>query len=45
MIAVVYSLDLPFTPTGLPWNDDFDATVVNYTPLAIVIPLIFGSGT
>ena len=29
-------------PTGLPWNDDFDSTVVNYTPLAILIPLIFG---
>ena len=42
MIVVVYALDLPFTPTGLPWNDDFDATVVNYTPLAIVVPLIFG---
>jgi amino acid transporter len=43
VIAVVFSLDLPFTPTGLPWNEDFDATVVNYTPLAIVIPLIFGA--
>jgi len=42
VILVVYSLNLPFTPTGLPWNDDFDATVVNYTPLAILIPLVFG---
>jgi amino acid transporter len=42
VILVVYSLNLPFTPTGLPWNADFDATVVNYTPLAIVIPLVFG---
>jgi amino acid transporter len=42
VVAVVFSLDLPFTPTGLPWNDAFDATVVNYTPLAILIPLIFG---
>jgi amino acid transporter len=42
VVLVVYALDLPFTPTGLPWNDDFDATVVNYTPLAILIPLIFG---
>jgi amino acid transporter len=40
---VVYSLVfLPYTPTGLPWNDDFDWTVVNYVPLAILIPLIFG---
>jgi amino acid transporter len=42
VVVVVYSLNLPYTPTGLPWNADFDATVVNYTPLAIVIPLIFG---
>jgi amino acid transporter len=41
-VLMVYSLDLPYTPTGLPWKDGFDATVVNYTPLAIVIPLIFG---
>ena len=42
VVVVVFSLNLPFTPTGLPWNADFDTTVVNYTPLAIVIPLIFG---
>ncbi len=42
VILVVYSLNLPYTPTGLPWNADFDSTVVNYTPLAIVIPLFFG---
>ena len=43
VILVVYSLVLlPYTPTGLPWNDDFDLTVVNYVPLAILVPLIFG---
>jgi amino acid transporter len=42
VILVVYSLNLPYTPTGLPWHDDFDATVVNYSPLAILIPLVFG---
>jgi amino acid transporter len=42
VIVVVYSLNLPYTPAGLPWNADFDSTVVNYTPLAILIPLIFG---
>jgi amino acid transporter len=42
VIAVVYALNLPYTPAGLPWNDGFDASLVNYTPLAIVIPLIFG---
>ena len=42
VVLVVFSLDLPYTPTGLPWNDGFEWSVVNYTPLAIVLPLIFG---
>jgi amino acid transporter len=42
VILVVFALDLPYTPTGLPWNDGFDASLVNYTPLAILLPLIFG---
>jgi amino acid transporter len=43
VVLVVYSLVLlPYTPTGLPWNDDFDWTVVNYVPLAVILPLIFG---
>ncbi len=33
VVVVVYALDLPYTPAGLPWNDDFDASLVNYTPL------------
>ncbi|MGI9021425.1 MAG: amino acid permease [Solirubrobacterales bacterium] len=42
VILVVFALDLPYTPTGLPWHEDFDVSVVNYTPLAILVPLIFG---
>src|SRR5215216_2222665 len=42
VVLVVYSLNLPYTPAGLPWNDGFDASLVNYTPLAIVVPLVFG---
>jgi amino acid transporter len=42
VIVVVYSLNLPYDPTGLPWNDGFDAANVNYTPFAILLPLIFG---
>ena len=42
VILVVFALDLPYTPAGLPWNDDFDSSLVNYTPLAILLPLIFG---
>jgi amino acid transporter len=42
VVLVVIALDLPYAPTGLPWNDGFDVSVVNYTPLAILLPLIFG---
>jgi amino acid transporter len=42
VILVVFSLDLPYTPAGLPWNDGFDVSLVNYTPFAILLPLIFG---
>jgi amino acid transporter len=42
VVVVVYSLNLPYTPGGLPWNDGFDVSLVNYTPFAIVLPLIFG---
>ncbi len=36
VVLVVFALNLPYTPTGLPWNSDFDTSVVNYTPLAIL---------
>ena len=39
VILVVFALDLPYTPAGLPWKDGFDASLVNYTPLAILLPL------
>ena len=43
MALVVYSLVfLPYTPTGLPWKDGFDWANVNYVPLAILVPAIFG---
>jgi len=42
VVLVVISLDLPYAPIGLPWNEGFDASTVNYTPFAIVLPLIFG---
>jgi len=28
---------LPFTATGLPWNDDFDATTLNYAPAIVIV--------
>jgi amino acid transporter len=42
VVLVVYSLNLPYSPGSLPWNDDWDVSLVNYTPLAVVLPLIFG---
>ncbi len=42
VVLVVFALDLPYAPTGLPWNSGFDASAVNYTPFAILLPLIFG---
>ena len=42
VVLVVFAVDLPYTPAGLPWNDDFDASLANYRPFAILIPLIFG---
>jgi len=42
VVLVVYALDLPYTPGGLPWDPSFDASLVNYTPFAILLPLIFG---
>jgi amino acid transporter len=42
VILVVFALDLPYAPAGLPWNSEFDASLVNYTPFAILLPLIFG---
>jgi amino acid transporter len=42
VVLVVFALDLPYAPAGLPWNSGFDASLVNYTPFAILVPLIFG---
>ena len=42
VVVVMFALDLPYTPAGLPWNNGFDASLVNYTPFAILLPLVFG---
>jgi amino acid transporter len=39
---VVISADLPFGHTSVPWNDGFDLTAFNYTPLVIVVGLLVG---
>jgi amino acid transporter len=40
VVVVVIALDLPFTHAAVPWNDDFDWTALNYTPLVILVGLV-----
>jgi amino acid transporter len=37
---VVYSLDIPIVPAGVPWKDEFDWTAVNYSPLVLVVGVL-----
>jgi uncharacterized membrane protein YedE/YeeE len=41
-IVCVVALDLPFTHAAVPWNSDFDATALNYTPLVLIVGIIVG---
>jgi amino acid transporter len=37
---VVLSLDLPTSHAGVPWNDGFKASAINYTPLVLLVGII-----
>jgi amino acid transporter len=41
-VVCVIALDLPFTHAAVPWNSDFDATALNYTPGVLVVGLLVG---
>ena len=41
-VICVIALDMPFTHAAVPWNDDFDATALNYTPLVLLVGIIVG---
>jgi hypothetical protein len=41
-VVCVIALDLPFSHAAVPWNDDFDATALNYTPGVLVLGLLVG---
>ena len=41
IITVIFCL--PFTPAGVPWNDDFSWSSVNYAPLTVGGVLILPS--
>jgi amino acid transporter len=38
--VAVIALCLPFTNAAVPWNDNFDATALNYTPGVLVVGLL-----
>jgi amino acid transporter len=40
VVVVVITLSLPFTHASVPWNDDFDITTVNYSPMVLVLGLV-----
>jgi amino acid transporter len=39
---VVYSLNIPFTSTGVPWNSGWKWSSLNYTPLVLLVGLAVG---
>jgi amino acid transporter len=39
-VVCVIALDLPFSHAAVPWNDDFDATALNYTPGVLIVGLL-----
>jgi amino acid transporter len=39
-VVCVIALDLPFTNAAVPWNDNFDATALNYTPAVLLVGII-----
>ena len=42
VLLVIYSLDIPIVPAGVPWNSGFDWTSVNYSPLVLVVGVLVG---
>jgi amino acid transporter len=42
VVLVVYALDIPTTPQGVPWNNGFKWSALNYSPLVLVVGVIVG---
>jgi amino acid transporter len=40
VILVIYSLDIPIVPGGVPWHSGFDWTSVNYSPLVLIVGVL-----
>jgi amino acid transporter len=41
-VVVVIATSLPFTNAGVPWNSNFDATALNYTPGVLLVGILVG---
>jgi amino acid transporter len=42
VVLVVYALDIPIVPAGVPWESSFKLESFNYSPLVLVIGIIVG---
>jgi amino acid transporter len=42
VLLVVYSLDIPFANTGIPWNHGWKWSSLNYSPLVLLVGLAVG---
>jgi amino acid transporter len=42
VILVVFSLDIPTVPAGVPWNSGFQWTALNYSPLVLIVGVLVG---
>jgi amino acid transporter len=42
VILVIYALDIPIVPGGVPWHSGFDWTSVNYSPLVLIVGVLVG---
>jgi amino acid transporter len=42
VVVTVIALDLPFTNAAVPWNSNFDASALNYTPFVLLVGIVVG---
>jgi hypothetical protein len=42
VVLVVYALDIPTVPAGVPWKSNFKFESFNYSPLVLAVGLIVG---
>jgi len=42
VLLVVYSLDIPFASTGVPWNHGWKWSSLNYSPLVLLVGIVVG---